>query len=607
MLLKSVRGLAILAVLVANVAAADEWSRLAGRWSIETLTANGRTLLDSKKRSAELIIRRFGRQRVILRTAEKDDIYLAFELDQTTSPKSATATFEDSGMVMKVLAIYRLEGDRLTVCFNGGRADRIEERPESFDDSAGILLECKRIAAWPGAGVSDEWETAIVENSVGMKLVRIPPGEFYMGSIASAVEDETRHRVAIRRPYHISACEVTSEQYASVVDKQMAGIETLSNQAPLDYPVTKVSWNEAVEFCRLLSSLPEERKSGRVYRLPTEAEWERACRGGSITRFAHGNKLHHSQANTQRADGEESALGRVARYAPNPYGLYDMHGNVYEWCHDWYGPYYSGAPVLVDPQGPLKGIRRVVRGGSFLTAPSECRCARRSKRDPETRFPDVGFRVVCEFVKVAPDYAAIAKSAKGQIEQCQWEYQRTSPLAEYPSRYAAIRIGQIEQEGGPAPVEVIMRTEVPKEISETKEGYVDWVMRGTAEIGVMVMASGETVHSLLVLQLNDNHVREVIDGELGGWQKRSEFTDSMEVTLRGLHEPFELERQLPLILISAERLKVNSLAAAFGLESKKLKRFGWWMPDVEKIVFKRRASDDPVQWFPGELPPRRGE
>jgi len=202
---------------------------------------------------------------------------------------------------------------------------------------------------------------------------------------------------------------------------------------------------------------------------------------------------------------------------------------------------------------------------------------------------------------------AIAKSAMGQIEQCQWEYQRTSPLAEYPSRYAAIKIGKREEEDGLAPVEIIMRTEVPEEISETQEAHVDWVMRGTAEIGVTVMASGETVHSLLVLQLNDNHVREVVDGELGGWQKRSEFTDSMEVTLRGFHEPFELERQLPLILISAERLKVNSLAAAFGLESKKLKRFGWWMPDVEKIVFKRRASDDPIEWFPGEFPPRRGE
>src|SRR5262249_20646486 len=130
-----------------------------------------------------------------------------------------------------------------------------------------------------------------------------------------------------------------------------------------DFPVECVSWNDAVEFCKKLSELPEEKKAGRVYRLPTEAEGEYACRAGSRTPFEFGSELKPTLANYGK---NVTRTERVGKYKPNAWGPYDMHGNVAEWCHDWYAErYYKDGPSQDrDPKGPEEA-ERILRGGSY--------------------------------------------------------------------------------------------------------------------------------------------------------------------------------------------------------------------------------------------------
>ncbi len=244
-------------------------------------------------------------------------------------------------------------------------------------------------------------------NQIGMEMVLIPAGTFKMGSqeeekdYAGDREDrEVQHDVEITRPYYMGAFEVTQEQYKRVMGKNPADFR----RGP-DYPVESVSWNEAVEFCKKLSEMEEEKRAGRVYRLPTEAEWEYACRGGAkgYAVFHFGNTMSSTQTNFngEFPYGEERKKGPyegmttpVGSYEPNAFGLHDMHGNVSEWCQDWYDKdYYKNSPRK-DPQGPLTGEGRVWRGGSWNDQGWGCRSASRRWSSPDLGY-GVGFRVVC--------------------------------------------------------------------------------------------------------------------------------------------------------------------------------------------------------------------
>ncbi|MFM7921494.1 MAG: formylglycine-generating enzyme family protein, partial [Planctomycetaceae bacterium] len=193
-----------------------------------------------------------------------------------------------------------------------------------------------------------------VVNTIGMKLLLIPAGTFTMGSPASEkdrFDDETQHQVTLTKPFYMGRTEVTQGQW-----KKVMGMEPWKGKEYVregdDYPAVYVSWDDAVEFCKKLSAM-----EGKVYRLPTEAEWEYACRGGTKTAFSFGNdeaelgKYAWFDGNTW--DINEKYAHRVAQKLPNPFGLYDMHGNVYEWCSDWYGDYPS--TPLTDPRGPGSG------------------------------------------------------------------------------------------------------------------------------------------------------------------------------------------------------------------------------------------------------------
>ncbi|MFO7906361.1 MAG: formylglycine-generating enzyme family protein [Pirellulaceae bacterium] len=242
-------------------------------------------------------------------------------------------------------------------------------------------------------GCSNQQEE--ITNSIGMTLKLVPAGEFMMGSPEDELhrgEDEgPQHRVRITQPFYLGETEVTQGQWEAVMDTQPWQGELYAEEGS-DYPANYISWEDAVAFCERLSE-----KEGRTYRLPTEAEWEYACRAGTDTAYTFGDdpsELGEYAWFKDNVDavGEEYAH-EVGRKRANDFGLYDMHGNVWEWCADWYdSDYYGGSPTE-DPSGPTSGSGRVSRGGSWSTDAGHCRSARRSRYSPGYRFITRGFRV----------------------------------------------------------------------------------------------------------------------------------------------------------------------------------------------------------------------
>lgn len=263
------------------------------------------------------------------------------------------------------------------------------------------------------AGARPDFET--ITNSIGMTLVAVPAGEFLMGSPdteTDAREDERpQHLVRITRPLWVGQYEVTQAEYEKVMGVNPSWFAPTGNgRAKIEgldtsrFPVESISWQDAVEFCNKLSELPEEKAAGRTYRLPTEAEWQYFCRAGTTTRFHYGDSLTSTQANINGRFPYGGAprgpyLGRtttVGSYEPNAFGLYDMHGNVAEYCSDWFGrEYYSSSPTD-DPQGPEEGADRLVMGGSWSADAFRCRCAHRRSNAVSGVAQYFGFRVVSD-------------------------------------------------------------------------------------------------------------------------------------------------------------------------------------------------------------------
>jgi formylglycine-generating enzyme required for sulfatase activity len=232
-------------------------------------------------------------------------------------------------------------------------------------------------------------------NSIGMKLVLIPKGTFMMGSPETEKgrhENETQREVTISKDYYLGVYEVTQAQYEKVMGKNPSHFQgAIVGNENADLPVEKVSWDDAVEFCKKLSDLPEEKKAGREYRLPTEAEWEYACRAGSKTVFSFDDEEGLLPEYGWFDRNSSNRTHTVGLLEPNAWGLYDMHGNVWEWCSDWYGEYPKGA--VADPTGPKMDSVRVIRGGSWNFAAAECRSASRDWSGPSDHGDDLGFRV----------------------------------------------------------------------------------------------------------------------------------------------------------------------------------------------------------------------
>jgi len=297
-------------------------------------------------------------------------------------------------------------------------------------------------------------ETAMRTNSIGMKLVEVPAGEFKMGNHESlealakvfpkyearrfSMTDEyPLHRVKITKAFYCGAHEVTRGQFKQFVEdvafqteaesdgsggwgysKELGDFEGRNKKYSwLDpgfdqednHPVVNVTWNDAIAFCQWLG-----KKEDKKYRLPTEAEWEYACRAGTTGRYHFGDNpeelLKVANMNDEKtahvfpkwsayaipgSDGYEFTAP-VGKFLPNKFGLHDMHGNVWEWCSDWYGEdYYANSPAE-DPKGPETGRVRIRRGGSWHSWGLYVRSAFRNWNTPQTRYVLVGFRVVQE-------------------------------------------------------------------------------------------------------------------------------------------------------------------------------------------------------------------
>jgi formylglycine-generating enzyme required for sulfatase activity/serine/threonine protein kinase len=220
-------------------------------------------------------------------------------------------------------------------------------------------------------------------NSVGISLKLLPAGSFTMGTVGES--DEKPYRVTLTQPFYMGVYEVTNAQWKKV----MRSVPSQWQQA--DGPVEQVSWEDAVEFCRKLSSLPAELKAGRVYRLPTEAEWEYACRAGTTTMYSFGDD-EEFLFNYGWFDGNSDKQAHpVGQKEPNAWGLYDMHGNVGEWCSDWYREHLD--VDVTNPQGPSDGWYRVHRGGCWKFTARDCRSASRARDAQWFRCNALGFRL----------------------------------------------------------------------------------------------------------------------------------------------------------------------------------------------------------------------
>jgi formylglycine-generating enzyme required for sulfatase activity len=246
-------------------------------------------------------------------------------------------------------------------------------------------------------------------NSLGMSFVRIPAGEFTMGlpddrGDGDPLPECPAHPVRLTRAFRLSIHEVTRGQFRSVMEyapspRGAGTVPEAASSVPDNFPVTNVTWHEAVEFCRRLETRREE--AGRRYRLPTEAEWEYACRGDSTVSRQWSQQRRQGDHSADAAETlSTQAIGPVGSNPVNPFGLHDMRGNVWEWTGDWFDRDYYARSPRDDPQGPAAGYIKVVRGGDWRFTGEPCRIDY-PMMPPWKSNPFVGFRVVCEFTDAA--------------------------------------------------------------------------------------------------------------------------------------------------------------------------------------------------------------
>jgi len=256
-----------------------------------------------------------------------------------------------------------------------------------------------------------------IGDHIGLEMVLIPPGKFRMGSpedeLGRRDTEGPQHDVTIDYPFFMGKYPVTQAQWKAVAALDQVNRELAKNPSNFkgpNRPVEQVSWHDAVEFCDRLA-----KHAGRPYRLPSEAEWEYACRAGTKTPFHFGETITTDLANYRGTDWEINEKTYSGAYGDGPhgefreettdvghfdvanaFGLYDMHGNVWEWCLDYWHENYKGAPVDGSPWiTDGKSATRVLRGGSWLYLPEVCRSAVRNGINPAVRNNDFGFRVVC--------------------------------------------------------------------------------------------------------------------------------------------------------------------------------------------------------------------
>jgi formylglycine-generating enzyme required for sulfatase activity len=312
----------------------------------------------------------------------------------------------------------------LTIIGEIGRVysvDYVTDLAQTNDPGAWRCIEYLQLPASPylwadkSAPVTGQRFYRAVSMEAPTNMVFIPPGTFRMGSPVDEVDrwdnEGPQTAVTISRGFWMGKYEVTQGEYEAVMGNNPSwcnGVHYPGELWEVDYgvdftrPVEAVSWNDATAFCAALTE--RERLAGRistnsVYRLPTEAEWEYACRGWTSTRFSYGDDIGYTNLTNYAwyYDNSGDTTHPVGQKLPNPWGLYDMHGNVWEWCQDWWADNLPGG-IALDPQGPSAGSDRVIRGGSWglyfdWFIPWSCRSANRHY-GPVERLGLLGFRAV---------------------------------------------------------------------------------------------------------------------------------------------------------------------------------------------------------------------
>ena len=226
-------------------------------------------------------------------------------------------------------------------------------------------------------------------------MIWVPAGSFQMGSPFNSpvrIMDEKPHNVELTRGFYLGKYEITQRQYALVMEDNVQDLKPLPSRfkGP-SLPVEQVSWKDVQEFCARLTYLErrdQRLNKGWAYCLPTEAEWEYACRAGTATLYSWGNEIFLKNAAYRESAGKTRLIGQ---FPSNPWGFFDMHGNVWEWVDDWYGDYSTDDQT--DPEGALSGTNKVLRGGSWANLGTNLRAAGRHYLPPSTRSPTTGFRL----------------------------------------------------------------------------------------------------------------------------------------------------------------------------------------------------------------------
>jgi len=294
-------------------------------------------------------------------------------------------------MVLYVVAIAGCGGSESTApALPGpGAGSVVEPEPPEPVPFESIALTSDSSYESPRADVGSQAGEARELTQLKIRFRWCPPGSFSLGSISTSEKhllNEGPVDVTFSKGFWIQETELAQHQY-----EQLMGANPSFYKGP-ENPVDSVTWNEAVEFCRRLSELPPEKKAGNLFRLPTEAEWEYACRAGTTTEFSFGDdeslmdRFAWYNANSNRTTHP------VGEKKPNAWGLCDMHGNVAEWCHDFYGEYPQEA--VIDPRGPESGEKRTLRGGGWFFLPMFARAAHRDAYIPSARYVGLGFRLL---------------------------------------------------------------------------------------------------------------------------------------------------------------------------------------------------------------------
>lgn len=252
------------------------------------------------------------------------------------------------------------------------------------------------------ASYGEERSVKVGQSGVPMVFVKVSPGTFKMGSPAGEAyrrANESQHDVVLSKGYWLGKMEVTQAQWVALM-----GNNPSKNQGNVQLPVENVSWDDAMKFCQALTA--QERQAGRLpegleFTLPTEAQWEYACRAGSTSAFSFGGTLDGTQANfdgnhpygkSDRSPKFLNSTAAVGSYPANAWGFHDMHGNVMEWCRDWYQA-DLGTVKATDPTGAATGMYRVYRGGNYRDIGAFCRSAFRYFNLPHFKYGYLGFRV----------------------------------------------------------------------------------------------------------------------------------------------------------------------------------------------------------------------